>query len=105
MSEGKSPKWGLLREFIIQQKIRMDVGRANLGIFQWLMLMFVAVKTALPAMGTHIIILATLGTILVLWFIGFFWDKTKMYEEEVEFSNKRNRFIKEVRNDGIKVKE
>jgi hypothetical protein len=82
----------------------MDMGRNNLAVTQWLMLFYITIKTGLGDSVNEVFIvgLAAVG-VLCLWSFGFFWDKSRLLEEEIEFQNTRNLFVKSVRKDGVKM--
>lgn len=85
------------KEFFIRQKARLDMGRNNLAIFQWVMLLFITIKTAFESVKDIEALMIVFGVIGFLWVFGFFWDKFSLPEEEKEFQNQRDRFVREWR--------
>lgn len=86
------------KEFFIKQKYRLDLGRNNLAIFQWVMLLFITIKTAFESIKDYEAVVLVFLIICGLWVFGFFWDKLNFPEEEKEIQNQRDRFVKEMRN-------
>lgn len=54
--------------------------------------MFFGIDLSLPLQA-----IAGILMLLALWGVGYVWDKIRMYDVEAEWSNKRNPFVKEMR--------
>jgi len=56
-------------------------------------------KLVIPEQGiTTFTVFAGVCLFLVLmWFVGMFWDRHKLYHIENEFNNRRNKFVEEMR--------
>src|SRR3990167_9472374 len=99
---GKSNIYSV-RDFYIKHKNYLNKGYEQISWAKWLM-QFVTYGTALiyfifPEYDIQVyqIILVFIGCMAGCWLIGYLWDKYQFYNAELEFSNVRNEFVKDVR--------
>ena len=91
-------KW---QDRFIQEKTRMQTGINELNQLRYLIMMFFILETwkytqQFKLSYWHYI----LGFILALigfWLVGYIFDKLELYKAQAEFGNKRNKFVKEMR--------
>ncbi len=88
------------RRFLITQMRRFDYGREFIGRIIAPVSFVISVFTLLKVYDIGftfeiigIIILAAVGFMFLL---GYFWDRLGFVEEEIEYNNERNRFVKAV---------
>lgn len=86
------------RRQLITQLKRFDYGREQISRLIAPLSFIIAIFTLLKVYNISFtstqILLASLAAVLVMFVIGFVWDNLGMVEEEIEYANERNRFVK-----------
>ena len=93
-----SKKFPEERRVLITQLKRFDYVKEQVNRIIAPISFVLAVFTLLKVYGvsftTMQITLAALLTIIAILVVGIVWDKLGMIEEEIEYANERNRFVK-----------
>lgn len=85
----------------IQEKARFNKGYGEVswikGIYEVFILVFVASNVSGYSISKWFYIIVPVFVFAILWLIGYFWDKSHLFNIEAEFGNERNYFVREVR--------
>lgn len=86
------------RRALITQLKRFDYGKEQINRILAPVSFVIAVFTLLKVYGISFagkeIFLASLAAIALIFVAGLIWDKLGLIEEEIEYVNERNRFVK-----------
>ena len=85
------------RKILITQLLRFDYGKVLihrvLAPVSFVLSLFTLLKVYNLSFGfSHMVLLAAV-TIAAMFILGFIWDKGGFVEEEIEYTNERNRFV------------
>jgi hypothetical protein len=91
----------MLKELMIREKNRMHkgIGETNAIRYPIQFVFILAIFAKQYLIGWSMAFYITLGIlgVFALWLVGFVWDVFRLYHVENEFSNRRNKFVKEMR--------
>ena len=86
--------------FVITQLKRFDYGREQMNRMvapiSFVLSLFTLLKVYNVAFTFDIIITFILVSIILLFFVGYIWDRSGLVEEEIEYGNERNRFVRAI---------
>jgi hypothetical protein len=86
------------RRYLITQLKRFDYGHALahrlLAPISFILAMFTLLKVYGISFTAAQILLAGLAAVFLMFLAGLIWDRCGMIEEEIEYANERNRFVK-----------
>lgn len=86
------------RRLLVTQLKRFDYGKEQINRIiapvSFVIAMFTLLKVYDVAFTVKQIVFASLVAILFIFLVGFVWDRLGMIEEEIEYLNERNRFVK-----------
>jgi len=86
------------RKFLVTQLKRFDYGKEQMNRviapISFILSIFTLMKVYGVSFTTGQIFLASLVAIFTIFFAGILWDKMGLVEEEIEYTNERNRFVK-----------
>ncbi len=98
MKNKKPRKFPEERKQLITQLKRFDYGHELahrlLAPVSFIIAVFTLLKVYEISFTAAQILGASLVAVLLMFAAGFAWDKLGMIEEEIEYSNERNRFVK-----------
>jgi len=86
------------RRFLITQLKRFDFGKEQvnriLAPISFVIAAFTLLKVYEISFTVHQIFIASAIAVGIMFVIGLAWDKLGMIEEEIEYNNEHNRFVK-----------
>ena len=86
------------RRFLITQLKRFDFGKEQvnriLAPISFVIAAFTLLKVYEISFTVHQIFIASAIAVGIMFVIGLAWDKLGMIEEEIEYINERNRFVR-----------
>lgn len=91
-----------LFEWLLLQRYRHSKGNSEIDFLKNLFIGYAVVQMYLNnylgmKVSAYLIIFALMGYMTASWLLGYWWDIKGLYNVETEISNKRNNFIKEMR--------
>lgn len=94
----QNKKFAEERRLLITQLKRFDYGKEQVNRLiapvSFVLVVFTLLKVYGISFTTAQMGFAALLTIVAIFFAGIIWDKLGMIEEEIEYTNERNRFVK-----------
>ena len=95
-----SGKFADERHFLITQIKRFDYGRDLIGRViapvSFVIAIFTLLKVYNISLTFKFMAIVVSAAVVFMFCIGYFWDRLGFVEEEIEYQNERNRFVKAV---------
>jgi hypothetical protein len=88
---------GKIRDGIVRWKFRVSYFGGFLTTFAAILIITTTLQDKLTFIGIHINYLVMLPAMIIIFFIGaFLLDKLGFIDSEIEYSNSKNRILKEI---------
>lgn len=88
------------RHFLITQIKRFDYGKDLIGRvlspISFVIAFFTLLKVYNISLTFEFMAITITAAVVFMFFLGYVWDRLGFVEEEIEYGNERNRFVKAV---------